>query len=775
MDTEKAVEAPLTTASASAPFTTKEVLTEEQTRALFDILTHHETYAEIEGFKSPDAVTGYGFPFGRTMKMATTQTPSVGGTPKSAGTPRSRTPVSFWLGGRGKNVEEKTSDDDEKAHHGDGDGNGDSEDEGVVESTSPVLQVLLTRLVLPFPGVRDLPREFWDVRMQGLLARFAEADLSESFDKGAMGTRKTLATGASSVMEMVARGLLGGVDREGFETETPYDGSGQNTKTRLKREYDGDKAADLERAFGDAWREWAYGNLVEEIFDHVKTTDDVEGHSPVMKAALDYAIIHLATFAHHIFILSPEGQYLLKLIENINSLIPYKMIKQTLRIGNAATMISGMMRLMLAKLSVTSLTNWVGLTANADDGMNLLQRIISLVLSWDASEFKKSADKVEKGKGDAAPTDEMLEAIRLYVSLPPSEHVAARDAATRDSRSIIVTILSASDPQLALSLTEAQHAQCLEYYSALLSVHDRDAITSVLCRQPPDLFTQALKDLVGAYEPMIRSVHSRIDLRYYLEAMQGFISDFIRASKPKKVKKSKKKDDGDGNAREDEEEEEGRLASVEDYVLLLRNNRGLLYRWIHDFAKNCPEVWEDFRTWAKDVSVRFRQPGGGDGDETGAKRKSMKEQLNELFASLDGATKEKVLGAIDSHARYLSAVTQLSHRRLQAIINATASSSAVRNMTTGPGVYLSQWQSLLDSTVITPSSKEGPARHGEDVKYVTTMGKLGLGGKRLAGSKGDEEEELKAPDVSVVVEALSDAFRGVVRERAGDVRDAVKG
>ncbi|RFU78056.1 hypothetical protein TARUN_4169 [Trichoderma arundinaceum] len=759
MDAEKAVEAPAASepASAPAPSATTEVLTGEQTRALFDILTHYETYAEIEGFKAPDAVTGYGFPFGRTMKVPVVQTPSAGGTP------RSRTPVPFWLGGRGKNVEEKTSDD---GKGNDGDGDDDSEDEAAAESTSPLLQMLLTRLVLPFPGVRDLPREFWDVRMQGLLARFAEADLSESHDKGAMGTRKTLATGASSVLEMVARGILGGVDRSG--PDEAGSGDDQRADVPLKREYDEDKAEDLLRAFGDAWHEWAYGELVEEMFDYVKETDDVESHSPGMKAALDYTIIHLATFAHHIFILSPEGQYLLKLIENINSLIPYKMIKQTLRIGNAATMISGMMRLMLAKLSVTSLTNWVGLTANADDGMNLLQRIISLVLSWDASEFKKSADKVEKGKGDAAPTDEMLEAIRLYVSLPRSEHIAAREASIQDSKSIIVAILNESDPQLASSLTEAQHAQCLEYYSALLSVHDRDAITSVLCRQPPDLFTQALKDIVGAYEPIIRSVHSRIDLRYYLEAMQGFISDFIRASKPKKVKRGKKKDDGDGSAKE--EEEEDRLASVEDYVLLLRNNRGLLYRWVHDFAKNCPEVWDDFRTWAKDVSVRFRQPGG----EPGAK-KSMKKQLGELIVSLDEATKGNVLGAIDSHAQYLSAITQLSQRRLQAVIDATASSSSAtvaRNTTSGPGVYLSQWQSLLDTTIITPSSKEGPPRHGEDVKYVTTMGKLGLGGRRLGGSKAEEEEELKAPDVSVVVEALGDAFRAVVRERAGNVRDA---
>jgi Domain of unknown function in PX-proteins (DUF3818) len=76
---------------------------------------------------------------------------------------------------------------------------------------------------------------------------------------------------------------------------------------------------------------------------------------------------------HYTLVLSPKGQYLLKLIDNANKLIPYMMIKQTLKVGNVATMISAMMRIVLAKMSVTSVTNWFGITANQDDGQNLLQ------------------------------------------------------------------------------------------------------------------------------------------------------------------------------------------------------------------------------------------------------------------------------------------------------------------------------------------------------------------------------------------------------------------
>ena len=77
---------------------------------------------------------------------------------------------------------------------------------------------------------------------------------------------------------------------------------------------------------------------------------------------------------HYTLILSPKGQYLLKLIENANRLVPYMIIRQTLKIGNVATMINAMMKVVLAKVSVASLTNWIGLTQTDNEGMNLMQQ-----------------------------------------------------------------------------------------------------------------------------------------------------------------------------------------------------------------------------------------------------------------------------------------------------------------------------------------------------------------------------------------------------------------
>ena len=77
---------------------------------------------------------------------------------------------------------------------------------------------------------------------------------------------------------------------------------------------------------------------------------------------------------HYTLVLSPEGPTLLRMIQNVHNLLPYTAIRQALKIGNVATMISAVMRVVLAKASLSSMTNWMGITSGADEGMNLLQQ-----------------------------------------------------------------------------------------------------------------------------------------------------------------------------------------------------------------------------------------------------------------------------------------------------------------------------------------------------------------------------------------------------------------
>ncbi|PMB69899.1 hypothetical protein BM221_004546 [Beauveria bassiana] len=720
-----------------------QLLTPEQTAALFDILIHHETYSEIEAFKSTDGVLTHGFPFRNEEQQdraaqrhdIAAPAPNSGGgltgfalslwgrsgssgvtpTPSAPDSPRAYTPSvgELSLGSDASDAE------------------GDEEDASTL-SALPVMQLLTSTFVMRLPALKTLPRDFWAVRVQGLLSRFAEADLSESYDKGTMGARKTLSSGSGSVIEMISRGFLGGVGRRGDQSSEP------TTEELTKKSYNLHDGQELIRAWEDVLEGLVYGDLVDNMFDYLAKTDKLEEHSVAVDASSSYIVLHLAALLHHIFVLTPDGQYLLKLLDNVHGLVPYKMIKQTLRIGNAATMMSGMIRLLLAKLSVTGLTNWLGVTQNDDDGMNLLQNIISLVLSRDASEFKKIIHRIDKMQAkDGAPSEEMLEAIQAHAASGKAEHSALRKASLEAKESIVVAMLKARDPTLVEQLSEKQHALCLQYYSALLSIRDRDAITRVLCRQPPDLFTKALKEVAAAYNPMIRIVHERVDLGDHLQDLQEFITQFVRVSTH---------DSG--------------AATVEDYVKLLNDHKPLLHKFVHAVAKNCPQVWRDIREWSNASIVRFRQQMASD-----ATRSAMDESLDGLVSGLDDVARAKVLAAVDAHASYLATLKKGSDARLTQLAAQKTSSSGSGSW--GPGIYLARWQDILDDTLITPASAAQPAavRRGADVRHLATLGKTGVAGGDLVAEQtaGGQRTVPRAPGVSIVVEKLGEAFTALMQ------------
>ncbi len=63
------------------------------------------------------------------------------------------------------------------------------------------------------------------------------------------------------------------------------------------------------------------------------------------------------------------------LLNRLHRLAPYYLIKQTLKVGNAASMLNGMTQLLLAKMNLSTLTSWFGGQAS-DSGMNLLQQYL---------------------------------------------------------------------------------------------------------------------------------------------------------------------------------------------------------------------------------------------------------------------------------------------------------------------------------------------------------------------------------------------------------------
>jgi hypothetical protein len=401
-----------------------------------------------------------------------------------------------------------------------------------------------------------------------------------------------------------------------------------------------------------------------------------------------------------------------------------------------------------------------------------------------------------------------LAAIKQHIEAPTAQHEAIRSLSQEKSQSIIAAILQDTRPDLLSSLSEEQHTQCLEYYSALLSIRDREQITKVLCRQSPDLFTQALRDAVESFEPIIRNIHEKVDIRQHLAAMESFLNDFISTSRPKKTKKP-------GSV--------PYIPSVEDYVRFLHRNKDLLYNWVHEFTANCPEIREQLRSWANDAIKEFRQGKGTPSEHAATPEQAPQAQtenttptqhtesrssgagdmspaLQKIYASLPHETREQVVDILDKHAKYLDNLEALSTTRMQRVIDnmelsepltsrsgtatpkgtglgAALSSAGASTPVSlsgaatpgrpasinGPGMFLCRWQELLNRTIVTPATPEGPPRTGKDVKADTALGKAGIGGPKDTWQTSflayEAEKDVPAPPAAdAVVRAFGLGF-----------------
>jgi hypothetical protein len=673
-------------------------LNPSQAHALFNILTHANTYYEIEKFKYAETISTSGHPF-------------------------------------------------------------TSPDSSSTGSSVPVLNYLFRKWILTCPGFTDLPETFWTAKIQPLLVKLGAADLSEAYDKGSLGMRKTLATAEASVLEGLVRGVLGG-----------YAPRSVPEQVGLKAgRYDLNQASDLARAWDDCLQSVVHGDFMDEIIDHLATTEDIESHSPAVHAAIEYMLLHIATFLHHVVVLTPEGKTLVQFVANTHRLVPYTVVRQTLYMANAATMLAAMTRLVLAKIPLIN------------GGMNLMQRIVSTVLSWDAAEFRKTVERVESGKGDEALGKEYQAALKEYLAMSREQHETIRIISLEKNISIVVAVLEASSsPSLAQDLTPQTHALCLEYLAAQLSVRDREELTTVFCRSTPDLFTDGVRDLVSAFDPMIRAVHAKVSLSDPLTGAEKFLDDFIKLCKGDNVDTQ---------------------PSVEDYVLLLRRHRHVLYKFWHAVIGQCPEVIAPFRSWLRDALALFRRgTAGGEADkeEANGAAGAATAGLNKLFRTLPEDQQKQISSALDKHARYLASLDKANTARMQAILDnlaaapepklpgkqtsksATPASTAPPSASTskeqlqlkpeqrsmrGPGQYLARWQALMDDTTLTSATAEGKPRHGFDIRGEGVTGRQGdadAGSADAAAARHEDDDLPSPPDMSAVLDLLGPKFEAML-------------
>ncbi|KAI4257504.1 MAG: hypothetical protein L6R42_005618 [Xanthoria sp. 1 TBL-2021] len=187
-------------------------LSSEQAHALFDVLTSHVTLTEIENLKYSKTIATFGPPLQPSRVDA---------------------------------------------------------------ASTPLLRILLQSFINDLPGFRNVNPHFWTDSIYHLATALDDANLSESYDKGFVGIRRTLSTASASIIESVARGRLGGYPKQTPKGESNYDKASPD---------------DIARAWDDFLQRIIYGDLLNNMFVKAAETDKLSDHEPVVQAAHQYAV-----------------------------------------------------------------------------------------------------------------------------------------------------------------------------------------------------------------------------------------------------------------------------------------------------------------------------------------------------------------------------------------------------------------------------------------------------------------------------------------------------
>ena len=253
--------------------------------------------------------------------------------------------------------------------------------------------------------------------------------------------------------------------------------------------------------------------------------------------------------------------------------------------------------------------------------------------------------------------------------------------------------------------------------------------------------------MVDVYDPIIRALHSAVDLSGATADLQAFLHDLVEISRLSSKNSDKQP------------------PKVEDFTRLLKKHQASSHRFIHQALKNGKALAEWYREYAKHAAAQYRQRNdeatvsfkdgiAGAGDLSSA--------LQDLVSKLSPEDRETVIKDLNAHGRYLHELTQASETRMKNVVeNVSIGKSEVSY---GPGTFLAKWQALMDATPITPANAEGPVRYGgtDSVKEATLVDVDGSKkGTTTALQKKDASDPMP-PDVNATIQLLQPRFRDLL-------------
>ncbi|BFZ63840.1 RNA polymerase II subunit A C-terminal domain phosphatase [Saitoella coloradoensis] len=492
---------------------------------------------------------------------------------------------------------------------------------------SPVIKLLCDRFLFTstLPSIGSAPEQFWSELVEGVLEDMATQNLSDSYDKGVIGKRKILGMACVAFMETTSRGLIGKVSSD---PQAPAQAvQGRNLSP---------EAAQHEQAWETYKQAMVHTNLVRDLLNALSLAPTNEHFTPTLLASETHVQLTCASILH--YLLAHTGTETISLLDRLVGMVPWFLLRQTVKVANVSTMMSGLLKVLTGK-------GWL-------QSRNLMQKIIGTIFGRDLENVKRKTQAlVDEG---ACGIMEQQNAIDRYVyNIPREEQVALREQSENTNTSIVAMICTAFGvPQPA---SGEEHANLLLYLACTLTARDRERLIEIFCEK--DTLTHLIRDVFRIFEPVIRAGHRALNLADGLSDLERFLKDVVENAK--------------SAGRED----------LRNWVKVVKDHEGSFLKFAHQLCVNAPEMREEYTRWYEHCLSAYRAPTAS--------------PAIDLASIIQPDEVDAVRAEINEWTAWQTALQSRSDQRLSQLLAGQAPDI-------GPGVWLATLKAMREEARVTP-------------------------------------------------------------------------
>lgn len=353
--------------------------------------------------------------------------------------------------------------------------------------------------------------------------------------------------------------------------------------------------------------------------------------------------LRVASTIYRVFNAQDDSSENLAQLKRIHSLMPYGLIKLTMRFSNPMTMMRGILDIFLAQ---------------PFGARSLLQRMMSVGLTGDLQEVSKSIEAVESNLRCA----EYSQKLKEFVESPQDVKDLIYQEAEIDQIHPIIAVLRSSMLSSTVSeerLSDAfmsqiawmeslernaafeQEAQLFAYLSLLLRLYvrrrDKEQFLSLVFDGSTGIL---MRDLVSIFfEPLAR-VYRAASIHNSVSDLSSFVDDLIKV-----VEKADKQT-------LDRSPDE----IVQSFIDLTERHQNSFWKFAHEVHKNDGGLFEALISWIESIIYFMR-------DGSGLEKMDMEQLIRDAGPDLDKAALKRDLEALKSFQRshkYYVAVKAMS-------------------------------------------------------------------------------------------------------------------